>query len=236
MVNPSIGAPAFVARLIPVHNLKADFLYDQLTLLITIIHDAGGFVYALMSDNLRVNQQTFRLFHENFGSRNIYSIAHPVPNEVFRDLYTLYDPTHLFKNIRNNWMTEKTQTLEFWLPDTDDKVLASWKDLVTIYKSETNNGEHRNTKLDHRTLYPNNFEKQKVHLVVNVFNEKRCVALTVRNMTGTHVFVKNVSNMWHMNVKSPSARSRLNDNDRYHIKDPNDSWLKFLGDMATSFK
>ena len=49
MVNPSFGAPAFVARLIPVHNLKADFLYDQLTLLITTIHDAGGFVYALMS-------------------------------------------------------------------------------------------------------------------------------------------------------------------------------------------
>ena len=123
MVNPSFGAPAFVARLIPVHNIQADFLYDQLTLLITTIHDVGGFVYALMSDNLRVNQKTFRLFHENFSSRNIYSI--PVPNEVFRDLYILYDPTHLFKNIRNNWVTEKTQTLEFWLPDTDDKVLVT---------------------------------------------------------------------------------------------------------------
>ena len=48
---------------------------------------------------------------------------------------------------------------------------------------------------------------------------------------------ENVSKMWHiMNVKSTSAGSRLNDNDRYPIKHPNDSRLKFLGDMATSFK
>ena len=32
------------------------------------------------------------------------------------------------------------------------------------------------------------------------------------------------------------TNKRLNDNDRYPIKDSNDSRLKFLGDMGTSFK
>ena len=30
MVNPFFGAPTFVARLIPVHKLDANFLYEQI--------------------------------------------------------------------------------------------------------------------------------------------------------------------------------------------------------------
>ena len=52
MVNLFFGAPAFVARLIPVHKLEANFMYDQLIQLLHCIHNNGRFVYALMSDNL----------------------------------------------------------------------------------------------------------------------------------------------------------------------------------------
>ena len=41
MVNPSYGAPAFTARLIPVYNVKADFVYGALLELISWIHEAG---------------------------------------------------------------------------------------------------------------------------------------------------------------------------------------------------
>ena len=34
MINPSFGAPSFVARLLPVHYLKADFQYEQLEILV----------------------------------------------------------------------------------------------------------------------------------------------------------------------------------------------------------
>ena len=67
-----------------------------------------------MSENLSVNQKTFKKFHQNFESHSISEIAHPVINPKFKTLYTLYDPVHLFKNIRNNWVTEKTQTLIFY--------------------------------------------------------------------------------------------------------------------------
>ena len=43
MINPSLGAPAFVGRLLPVFSLKAEFLYDQVTKMINVIHEAGGF-------------------------------------------------------------------------------------------------------------------------------------------------------------------------------------------------
>ena len=96
----------------------------------------------------------------------------------------------LFKNIRNNWVTEKTQTLIFCCPDTGINVSPKRKDLITIYKTTSDEGGLNNTKLDYRTLSPNNFKKQKVHLVVNLFNDKTCVALSQREMNDTHIFVK----------------------------------------------
>ena len=53
MIYPSFGAPAFAARLIPVRNLTAEFVVEQLLVLITLIHKCGGYVFCLMSDNLR---------------------------------------------------------------------------------------------------------------------------------------------------------------------------------------
>ena len=85
------------------------------------ICNAGGRVFGIMSDNLSVNQKTFKMFHEISKSIDISSVTHPFPNSKFTSLFTLYDPTHLFKNVRNNWITEKTQTLEFIDPETNEK-------------------------------------------------------------------------------------------------------------------
>ena len=228
MINPSFGAPAFVARLIPVLHLKGEFLYELLISLINLIHREGGYVYGLMSDNLSVNQNAFRLFHQTFNSLSISSIAHPVPNNRFKIMYTLYDPVHLFKNIRNNWITEKTQTLTFFDINTNEEVVARWKDLIDVYKSEEKS-ILKLTKLDHRTLFPNNFEKQKVSLVCNVFNEKTCVVLEQKGMKDTANFVRNVTRMWHiLNIKSTSTGIRLNDTDRQPISNPDDPRLNFL--------
>ena len=161
MINPSYGAPAFVARLIPVLSLNADFLFNILKPIIQLIHESGGRLFGVVSDNLSVNQKAFKLFHSNFQSLDISSIAHPISNSKFERLFTLYDPTHLFKNVRNNWITEKTQTLEFIDSETKEKGLAKWKDLVELYKFELES-DLKGTKLDFKTLHPNNFEKQKV--------------------------------------------------------------------------
>ena len=83
MLNPFFGAPAFIGRLIPVHKLCSEFLYEQLVQLLHCIHNNGGLVYAMMSDNLRVNQKVFKSFHQNFTSLNIYSVTHPIPSLVY---------------------------------------------------------------------------------------------------------------------------------------------------------
>ena len=190
-----------------------------------------------MSDNLSVNQKVFKLFHNTYTSQDIYSVNHPVESSIFEKLFTLYDPTHLFKNIRNNWVTEKTQQLEFVDPESGETYVAKWKDLISLYKSELES-DLKLTKLDYKTLHPNNFEKQKVHLVCNIFNEKTCAALIGKEgEEGTLKFVQLVTKMWNiLNIRSPDISYRLNDPNRRKFTDPSDPRLDFLTKMSTMFK
>ena len=112
------------------------------------------------------------------------------------------------KNIRNNWITEKTQTLRFTDPDTGKTLEARWRDLIKIYKEESET-IIKNTKLDYSTLYPTNLEKEKVHLACNIFNEKTSVELLCRGNTDAAVFVEAVTKLWNiLNIKNSNADKR----------------------------
>lgn len=232
MLESLFGGPSFMARLLPVFSLDGELLFDQIKKLIKIIHDAGGFVFLVMCDDLRANQKAFSLFREEFGAHDVFAVKHPIENPNFDILYLLHDPTHLFKNIRNNWVTEKMKTIDFKEPFTREVFPARWSDLVSIYKSEASL-PIKSTKLSYATLYPTNFEKQKVSLAVNVFNEKT-VAVLAEKKTGN--MVRNVTKMWNiLNVKTTSAGRRLNDPDREPITDANDARLSFLVEIAQCF-
>ena len=222
MINFMYGTPAFIARLLPIFSLKSDFLMEQLMLLLEIIHDAGGFVFLAMTDNLSVNQKMFKLLKGKYHQHSLSVITHPLNNILLKYLSLFYDPTHMLKNIRNNWTTEKTQTLEFTDPDSGKIVFAKWSDLKQIYNEEVSKPIKR-TKLDYQPLYPNNFEKQKVSLVLNVFNEKTAAALKQSKFNDTALFIEKIMRMWHiLNVKSPCEGRNLEDPGRYPINSPDD--------------
>ena len=236
MIAPSMGKPAFVCRLIPVYSLKANFLFEQTLKIIETLHKCGVYAHLLMCDNLRTNQACFKLFQSTFGSEDIYSCHHPISNDEFSMLFLLYDPSHLLKNIRNNWHTEKMQKLKFTCPEDGSTVTALWSDLVKIYKSE----EHslaKSTKLNYATLFPTNFEKQKVSLAMNIFNEKTVAELKVQGCNETATFVDHVTKLWNcLNVKSKDAGRNLNDRNREPFKSLEDERYKFISDMADRFK
>ena len=74
MVDPLMGASAFVARLLPIFFLKSDLLFEQIEILVKLIHDAGGYVYLVISDNLSANRRYTKLFHEKYGTTSIAAI------------------------------------------------------------------------------------------------------------------------------------------------------------------
>ena len=51
--------------------------------------------------------------------------------------FLLFDYVHLLKNIRNLWLTEKTQQLEF--SKGGSRFVASWHHLKYLFKSESGN-------------------------------------------------------------------------------------------------
>ena len=142
-----MGGSTFVARFIPVHFLEFEFLRKQLKHLLHIIHDCGGFVFLYISHNLLCNQSSFNDCHKKYVTTKEWSIIYPIPNSEFNLFYLLYNPTHLLKNIRNNWVTEKTQALRFTDLDTSKTVQAQWKSLIEIYKEKSKTTKRRITLL-----------------------------------------------------------------------------------------
>ena len=113
-----------MARLIPVFSLHHDLLYDQINKVIRIIHESGGFVFLVMSHNLKANIPCFNKFHSDFGSFSTFSVNHPFKNKVFEFLFLLFDTVHLFKNIKNNWLTEKMKKLRYTNFETGEELAA----------------------------------------------------------------------------------------------------------------
>ena len=110
-----------------------------------------------------------------------------------------------------------------------------WADLIDLYKIESESGLSM-TKLTYQTLYPDNFDKQKVPLVQNIFNEKTIAASRMHGYDETSTFLSRVTRMWNiLNVKSPDVGVCLNDPDRYTMSDADDSRLQYLLDIADSF-
>ena len=107
MVSPLMGGPAFIARLIPVYSLNHELIFDPINHLIKIIHDSSGFVYLVRTDNLKANQSLFHKMHDVYGNKSLWFVNYPIHNEEFEELFVIYDPTHLLKNIHSNWVTEK---------------------------------------------------------------------------------------------------------------------------------
>ena len=80
-------------------------------------------------------------------------------------------------------------------------MVAEWKDSI-----------NKRTKLNYSTIYPTNFDKQKVQSTLNVFDEKTVGVLTNTMQTGTTIFVNLVTRLINiLKVKSPKSGYRLND-------------------------
>ena len=95
----------------------------------------------------------------------------------------------------------------------------------------------RQITIDYQTLYPNNFERQKVQLVMNKFNEKTIACLRRHGRHETAHFVELVTRMWKiLNIKSPDAGRNLNDGDREKFTTTADPRLEFLLNMGHYFK
>ena len=86
------------------------------------------------------------------------------------------------------------KTLDFTHPCLGVSVSAKWSHLVDIFEEELK-CPIKLTKLTYASLYPTNFEKQKVSLAMNIFNEETVTALGIENYNDTKLFVEGVTRL-----------------------------------------
>ena len=94
--------------------------------------------------------------------------------------------------------------------------LKAWSDLIHIYKPECESFV-KLAKLNHATLYPSNFEKQKVCLIIEYecFNEKTVAVWPLNDKKNTAVFVNAVTQLRNcLNIKTRDGLVLLNDKNR----------------------
>ncbi|KAJ6648097.1 hypothetical protein Bhyg_03322 [Pseudolycoriella hygida] len=154
-----------IVNLIPTNDPSGIDLKRYVDEVIIIsLQSLGLVIVSLIADNNRVNQNVFSLLAPN-GS---FSFKNPTYDD--RTIHLLYESIHVFKNIRNNWLNQKDEEKSFFYPSIRDK-----------YHSEKRFMIKKAPKLSMKSLYPTNFERQKVSLALNVFHPMTIAALSQNN-------------------------------------------------------
>ena len=118
------GCPKFLKKLIPISKLTSVFLFEQTELTVQAITSVPADVKAIICDGNRVNQAFLKL----------YPTLPEKPLLTEDDKYLLFDCVHLLKNIRNLWLTEKTELI---FDDDGVRRVAKWAHLKQLYSFES---------------------------------------------------------------------------------------------------
>ena len=134
------------------------------------IRDKGGFPVSFISDNCAVNKAAYVLLG---GIGKVY--LSPDGHTAF--LSHEYD--HIYKNIRNNWITEPSKELTFSFKEKN--YIACWKDVENLYQ-EDREAPVRLTKLNHTAVNPKPLQRQSIELVAKIFHEKTIAAMSSKDL------------------------------------------------------
>jgi len=226
MVKCFFSGQTFLAKILPCHALKADFQFHQVCNIIQALEKRGAKVVAIVNDNNRVNQSFLKSF-KPMDTTAPWKVESPA--DPSRPLFLMYDTVHLFKNIRNNWLSEKQKMIEF-TPSLEleastsevPTVVARWTDLKELADLEATTAVKLPT-LTKASVEPSNIEKQKVSLVLNIFSEKTSAALKASAKSNpswkdTAIFIDYVIRLWKVfNTKNIAEHTRFRDTDRTPI-------------------
>jgi hypothetical protein len=231
------GGPKLVASMVPVAALTATFQKEETNEILESIKMAEGTTKAIICDNNHVNQAYYNSFEKKNAKK---------PWLASDGTYLLYDFVHLMKNLRNNWLTEKSQQLRYIDPEDKFEKVADWLYLQQLLQfEEGHKTPFHNSPLTKTAVYPKTIERQNVDIALQVFSERTAAAIKCRfpgnqQAIDTARFISIVVKWWDiLNVKQKGLDEKLNDINRKPIFDKDDPRLTYLldfGKMALQMK
>ncbi|CAG4970430.1 unnamed protein product [Parnassius apollo] len=225
MVSSTFGRFKEIVRIIPVNSLTGHQLKDYTLEVINFIQLIGFQILCIITDNNRVNQNMYKLIAGD-------SIQFLNPNYPSKSIYVMYDPVHIFKNIRNNWLNLRSPGKTFMFHDfeTGQIKMACFNDIEKLYKDEGERCIKKAYKLNSKTLYPSKLERQNVSLVDNLFHNSTISALKSKTESqSTGQFLEIIRMWWNIvNVKNKIKGLLKRDTSSSFISAPDDENIVHL--------
>lgn len=225
MICSAFGSFSEIVKLLPVHNITGNEMVPITLAIINLIQKCGFEVLCIITDNHRINRNMFNKITNN-------GTYFPNPINTNKKIFVTYDFVHLFKNIRNNWLNLKNLDLAFVFPDfdTSEVKIAKFKDLRDVYNSEKHQVVKKAFKLNYKSLYPTNLERQKVYLADNIFHHTTIATMKDLKYNSTAHFLEIIRNWWDIvnNTSTYKGIVKRNEFSKPITSDPNDFRVKFL--------
>ena len=120
------GGPRYILRVCPVAKLNFEFLKDIILEATYTVVRIGGNPISYICDNHATNQGFYRKLG---GPGKVYLEV------IGQYVFLVYDYVHIFKNIRNNWITVPNQQLSFVL--NEKEYIVYWSDIKSLYLRRT---------------------------------------------------------------------------------------------------
>lgn len=222
MVGSLLSSFEEVAHILPINNITGEQLHAVLKRVLVGLEEIGFKVLCVLSDNHSVNRKAVAIFSPS----RLLTFKYPHPADPNRQLFFLFDPVHLFKNIRNNWINQKNSETSMAYPpwelnsqQPNQFSIASFQALAKLHQLEHNQLVKYGYNLSLKAIKPSPFERQSVKFVVQIFNENIIEALrhlgaqkNIPHHEETANFLQIIHTWWKIvNVKTPGKGARRND-------------------------
>ena len=216
-----------IVGIFPVKFLTSDKLFESFNHVMTMLHNIGFLVRAVLVDNSHPNRRFF-VFHLCHGELKPYIISQWTQEKLF----LLFDPTHNVKNIYSNFQKRRIYDCPS-MPKHFDNAVANFSDLEEVYDTECDRPLRLAHKLSKVVLYPKSIEKSSVKMTVAILHESTIHALRYFGYTETASVLDLFAKVWKiMNVKTTTIGFHKRDYARDAVTSSNDWKLKFLEDFA----
>jgi len=208
----------------PIKNLKAATQKQCFDKIMFLLNEIGFNIVGISVDNAAAN----RKFYEDFlcGGSWKASITNPFTGG---QIFLIFDPTHVIKNIYNNLLTRKVFKLPALDPLVPKALTATFSDIATVFDKECDKPLRIAHKLSETVLNPKTIEKVNVKLAVSLLHESTIEALKHYGFSETANVLDLFSKFWAvLNVASLTIGKHKRDIVRDPVRSPDDWKLEFL--------
>ena len=156
-----------LSKILPICGLTSNFLNQSISDTCHALKDNGVTVKAIIQDGNRVNQRFFK---------EIETIPEKPWQTADSTTFLLFDYVHLYKCLRNNWVTDKAKELVYYVYENGTKIpkRAKWAHLIQLFELELeDNHMFTMSALTAVSVRPKPIEKQRVEHVLKIFNEQK---------------------------------------------------------------